>query len=34
MSRYLSFGAEGLTMEDTNRCESNESYKPFSSLVA
>ncbi|CAJ2668009.1 unnamed protein product [Trifolium pratense] len=34
MNRYLSFGAEGLTMEDTNRCESNGSYKRFSSLVA
>ena len=33
MSRYLSFGAQGLNMEDSNSCESNGSYKCFSSLV-
>lgn len=33
MSRYLSFGAQGLNMEDSKSCESNGSYKCFSSLV-
>lgn len=34
MNQYVSFGAQGMTMEDSNSCESNGSYKRFSSLVA
>lgn len=35
MNPYLSFGAQGLmNIDDSNSCESNRSYKRFSSLVA